>query len=81
MWINGSQTGNPLGIMVIVNSNLNQSAWVWLVDNRVNPLDFICLSSLLDHDDLLEHRIYDVGDTKDTGRTEVKVPLDSCLDS
>lgn len=56
----------PLGIMVIVNSSLNQSAWVWLVDNKVNPLDFSCLSSLLGHDGLLECRMYILGDTRHT---------------
>ena len=51
LWIERNQIGKTWGIMIIVNSNVNQllDAVSW---QKVNPLGLSCLPSLLGHDGL-----------------------------
>ena len=63
MWINRSQIGKTLGIVMAVNSNVSQllDAVNW---QKVNPLGLSSSSSLLGHDGLCWNAEYTFSKTK-----------------
>lgn len=63
MWINRSQIGETLGIVMAVNSNLSQLADAvnW---QKVNPLGLSSSPSLLGHDGLWWNAEYTFSKTK-----------------